>query len=120
MTRLCDKYEVFYLMRIDSDEEEVQVRTLLAQSQLDKDKVIFCEHAESKLHVVRQLEPSVHIEGDDRLGMDLARYVPLVINVSRSQLDDPSNVAVHNKPIHPPVNVQTVPRLTMELLADIF
>lgn len=71
LTRLSCLYDIYVIVHVNSDEEKHNIQTLLASSStdglfldgLDNRKIIFCSEEEGKVHIIRHIEPSIHVEG---------------------------------------------------------
>ncbi|TPX69051.1 hypothetical protein SpCBS45565_g02669 [Spizellomyces sp. 'palustris'] len=80
--------QVHLIMVVTSDQEEAQVRTLLHSSGLytaglDPRRVVFCSTEEGKAHIVRHIEPHVHVDSCDDVIKRLAPFVGRIIRVQR-------------------------------------
>ncbi|RUS32877.1 hypothetical protein BC938DRAFT_473950 [Jimgerdemannia flammicorona] len=112
LTRLSQHYHIFLIIHATSDADKSQILTLLNSAKifqksrrsptsptspklrttnsdsldlLDTRKILFCSTEEGKTHMVRHLDPAVHIEGgwemDDgeEIVRSLRKHVPRVI-----------------------------------------
>ncbi|CAJ0642134.1 11447_t:CDS:2 [Entrophospora sp. SA101] len=65
---ICKRYDVYLVCPISNEQEKHQIISLLSNENLfstkviDKRKVIFCETEEGKVHIIRHIKASVHIE----------------------------------------------------------
>ncbi|KAI8820418.1 uncharacterized protein EV422DRAFT_69684 [Fimicolochytrium jonesii] len=80
--------QIHLIMVVTSDEEEAQVRSLLLSSNLynlglDPRRVVFCSTEEGKGHIVRHIEPSVHVESNDDVITKLAPFVQRIVRVKK-------------------------------------
>jgi hypothetical protein len=69
---LSQLYDVYVIIHINSEEEKAQIHQLLKnanilnqsnQGSIDERKVLYCSSEEGKVHIIKHLEPSIHIEG---------------------------------------------------------
>ncbi|KAL9538548.1 hypothetical protein MBANPS3_010848 [Mucor bainieri] len=68
LTRLSYLYDIYVLVHVNSKEEQSNIEALLSNASvfsdlLDHRKVIYCSEEEGKIHIIRHIEPSIHIEG---------------------------------------------------------
>lgn len=72
LNRLSQLYDVYVIIHINSEEEKAQIHQLLKnanilnqsnQGSIDERKVLYCSSEEGKAHIIKHLEPSIHIEG---------------------------------------------------------
>ncbi|KAG0746850.1 hypothetical protein G6F62_001617 [Rhizopus arrhizus] len=73
LERLSYLYEIYLIIHVNSEEERNHIQTLLENSQgnifaksggcIDYRKIIYCSEEEGKMHIIRHIESSVHIEG---------------------------------------------------------
>ncbi|CEP07798.1 hypothetical protein [Parasitella parasitica] len=68
LTRLSYLYDIHILVHVNSKEEQSRIEELLSNAavfsdSLDHRKVIYCSEEEGKIHIIRHIEPHVHIEG---------------------------------------------------------
>ncbi|CAO3690956.1 hypothetical protein G6F70_006280 [Rhizopus microsporus] len=72
LSKLTHLYDIYVIIHVSSDEERRVIQSLLENAQLftekkestlDSRKVLFCSEEEGKMHIIRHIEPSVHIEG---------------------------------------------------------
>ncbi|KAI7886072.1 hypothetical protein K492DRAFT_217167 [Lichtheimia hyalospora FSU 10163] len=79
ITRLAQLYDIYTIIHINSDEERDQIYELLTKAGLldvlDNRKILQCSTEEGKIHMIRHIEPHVHIEGGWELddGEDIVR-----------------------------------------------
>ncbi|CAO3587789.1 unnamed protein product [Absidia cylindrospora] len=80
LSQLLQQHEVYILIHVTGEEEKAQMEHLLENGVLeglDMRKVLFCSTEEGKIHIIRHLEPQLHIEGgweyDD--GEDIIRKI---------------------------------------------
>ncbi|KAJ3183722.1 hypothetical protein HDU85_002151 [Gaertneriomyces sp. JEL0708] len=82
-------YEVYLIAVVNSDLEERQIQRLLHSSGLyasglDPRRVLFCSTEEGKGHIVRHIEPRIHVESNDTVIRKLSPHVDKIIRVKRS------------------------------------
>lgn len=67
LSRLAQVYDVYVIVHINSDEERRQILELLENAGLtdvlDTRKILVCSTEEGKIHMVRHIEPYIHVEG---------------------------------------------------------
>eukprot|EP00126_Sphaerothecum_destruens_P006251 Sdes_comp19282_c0_seq4m10316 len=68
LRKMCDSFDVFLVVQIKQMEEQcVWLKCLSAagffNQCLDERKVVFCTSSEGKSHIVRHIEPQIHIDG---------------------------------------------------------
>ncbi|KAJ3087492.1 ATP-binding cassette sub- G member 2 [Quaeritorhiza haematococci] len=81
-------YDTYLIAAVSSDKEQEQILQLLKGSGLygsglDSRKVLFCETEEGKAHIVRHVEPHIHIETNDEIIQKLAPFVPKIVRLKR-------------------------------------
>ena len=81
LNRLTQLYDVHIIIHVSSDDEKDQINRLLQNAGLlennvlDPRKILWCSTEEGKIHMIRHIEPAVHIEGGWELddGEDIVR-----------------------------------------------
>lgn len=67
LRQLCQIYDVYILVKLNSDSERSQIEKLLKNAdlpeQFDMQHVVYCSTEDEKIQIVRKLSPSVHVEG---------------------------------------------------------
>ncbi|KAI8089827.1 uncharacterized protein BX664DRAFT_261992 [Halteromyces radiatus] len=64
LSQLIQHHEVYIIIHVTSEEEQEEMKKLLESLEgLDLRKVLFCSTEEGKVHLIRHLEPQLHIEG---------------------------------------------------------
>lgn len=72
LTRLSYIYEVYIIVQVNSTEEKENIQELLENAasvdglffdSIDKRKVLYCSEEEGKMHIIRHIEPFIHVEG---------------------------------------------------------
>lgn len=70
LTQLSYIYDIYIIVHVNSEEERESIKVLLenaglftSNQELDNRKVIFCQEEEGKIHIIRHIEPFIHIEG---------------------------------------------------------
>ncbi|KAI8806742.1 hypothetical protein BJ742DRAFT_350440 [Cladochytrium replicatum] len=83
-------YDIYLITVVSSDKEEEQITELLSSSTsglvsngLDPRKILFCETEEGKSHIVRHIEPHIHVESMDAALLKLVGHVPKLIRILR-------------------------------------
>lgn len=58
-------YDVYLIIHINSEQEKEYFSNLLKENvtSVDTRKIIYCSEEEGKIHIIRHIEPFVHIEG---------------------------------------------------------
>ena len=89
LSKLAEKADVYLVVRVDSDEEEVEVMKALERAGLFgkgiglcRDKVVFCETVRGRVSVVRQIEPQLHIDSNGQVVAALQRFIRYVALVA--------------------------------------
>ncbi|KAI8146028.1 hypothetical protein BJV82DRAFT_509977 [Fennellomyces sp. T-0311] len=81
LTRLTQLYDVHVVIHVGSKDEQEQIQRLLTNAGLldkgvlDSRKILWCSTEEGKIHMIRHIEPHIHIEGGWELddGEDIVR-----------------------------------------------
>lgn len=79
MDTLAKMHEIYLIVHLNSEEEQQQVTHLLEKSgllaSLDARKILYCSTEEGKIHMIRHIEPHIHVEGGWELddGEDIVR-----------------------------------------------
>jgi len=81
LQQLSNYYHIYIIVHMNSAQERNQIDEMLTNSGIfkfiDRRKLLYCETEEGKIHMIRHLEPAVHIEGgwenDD--GEDIVRKI---------------------------------------------
>lgn len=72
LTRLSYLYDLYIIVQVNSDEEKGNIQQLLENASsvdgllfdsVDKRKILYCSEEEGKIHIVRHIEPFIHVEG---------------------------------------------------------
>lgn len=72
LTRLSCLYDIYVLVHVNSDDEKQAIQRLLENASstdglfvdgVDNRKIIFCSEEEGKIHIIRHIEPYIHVEG---------------------------------------------------------
>ncbi|KAI8078147.1 uncharacterized protein B0P05DRAFT_587388 [Gilbertella persicaria] len=69
LARLSYLYDIYVIVHVNSEEEKANIGALLANASnvfkelIDPRKIIYCSEEEGKVHIIRHIEPFVHIEG---------------------------------------------------------
>ncbi|KAJ3167326.1 hypothetical protein HDU88_002246 [Geranomyces variabilis] len=97
------RIQIHLITVVSSDEEEVQIRELLKASGLyadglDERRVLFCGTEEGKAHLVRHIEPAVHVDQNDEVIERLAPYVKRLVRVRRTVIGSPQLGGVRAAP----------------------
>uniref|UniRef100_A0A7S0N215 Peroxisome biogenesis protein 22 n=1 Tax=Pyramimonas obovata TaxID=1411642 RepID=A0A7S0N215_9CHLO len=105
LAKICDVYMVTHCA---DDEGQQNVERALAELELlgttnskpgtgliASHKSLFCSTREGKTAIVRQLEPDLHIDGCQEVGLKLAQFMPRIalIQPAAARAASPSNVA---------------------------
>eukprot|EP00127_Corallochytrium_limacisporum_P006984 Clim_evm38s239 gene=Clim_evmTU38s239 len=85
---ILEQYTVFLLIRVDADEEEQALRTLLEPEFGDamaKGRLVLlcCDTVEGQAHMSRHLNPLVHIDGDRASFVLLEPHIPYCLFVGK-------------------------------------
>ncbi|KAI8804003.1 hypothetical protein BJ742DRAFT_857150 [Cladochytrium replicatum] len=83
-------YDIYLITVVSSDKEEEQITELLSSSTsgllssgLDPRKILFCDTEEGKSHIVRHIEPHIHVDSVDSALLKLIGHVPKLIRILR-------------------------------------
>ncbi|KAI9303375.1 hypothetical protein BJ944DRAFT_268521 [Cunninghamella echinulata] len=88
LSELVKQHDVYIIIHVNNEEQKEHMEHLLENAninQLDPRKVLFCSTEEGKIHLVRHLEPQIHIEGgwEEDDGEDIIRklrpFIPKLI-----------------------------------------
>ncbi|CAO3653235.1 unnamed protein product [Cunninghamella echinulata] len=88
LSELVKQHDVYIITHVNNEEQKEHMEHLLENAninQLDPRKVLFCSTEEGKIHLVRHLEPQIHIEGgwEEDDGEDIIRklrpFIPKLI-----------------------------------------
>lgn len=109
LMQLISLFEVFLIIRVKSDEEEVHCKNALQvtgvfEAGLHPAKVLFCETLQGTTAIVRQLEPQMHIDSNPTVIVDLERFIQRLVYIGSGAFSSKTN-----KPI-----------VLLERLEDIF
>ncbi|KAI7897325.1 uncharacterized protein EV154DRAFT_489696 [Mucor mucedo] len=72
LTRLSCLYDIYVIVHVNSEEEKGDIQRLLENASstdglfvdgVDNRKIIFCSEEEGKIHIIRHIEPHMHVEG---------------------------------------------------------
>lgn len=73
LTRLSYLYDIYVIVHVNSEEEKENIQNMLenasssdglfTDSSVDNRKIIFCSNEEGKVHIIRHIEPFIHVEG---------------------------------------------------------
>lgn len=72
LTRLSYLYELYIIVQVNSVEEKENIEELLENAtsvdglffdSIDKRKILYCSEEEGKMHIIRHIEPFIHVEG---------------------------------------------------------
>lgn len=78
--------DVYVVCRVHSDSAEQNVRSCLLNAGLGvpEQRMLFCEKHEGKVALVRAIAPSVHMEHEPEVALELARFIECVVLVGCS------------------------------------
>ncbi|KAL0095297.1 hypothetical protein F4703DRAFT_1938622 [Phycomyces blakesleeanus] len=88
LLRLAQANEVYLIIHIHSEDERHQIQKLLENASLvgprliDSRRILYCSTEQGKIHLIRHIEPAIHIEGGWELddGEDIVRKVRPFVN----------------------------------------
>lgn len=72
LTRLSCLYDIYVIVHVNSEQEKENIQSLLENASstdglfadgVDNRKIIFCSEEEGKIHIIRHIEPFIHVEG---------------------------------------------------------
>ncbi|CEG75515.1 hypothetical protein RMATCC62417_10543 [Rhizopus microsporus] len=81
LTKLSQNYDIYVIIHMNTKQEQDQIDNLLYNSNLfkcvDSRKVLYCSTEQGKIHIIRHIEPSIHIEGGWELedGNDIVKQL---------------------------------------------
>ncbi|TPX47634.1 hypothetical protein SeMB42_g00418 [Synchytrium endobioticum] len=86
-----DHYDIHIIIVVESDLEVSQITNLmnssgLAAAGLDSRRVLFCATEEGKSHIIRHIEPAIHIDSNDDVISRLAPFVNRIVRVRQSKV----------------------------------
>jgi hypothetical protein len=85
---MIPSFDIYLVMRVTTDAEQSQISTLLASSGLyaaglDSRKIIYCDTEEGVAHIVKHLQPNIHVERAERIIEMVASTVDRIIKIGR-------------------------------------
>lgn len=65
LNKLTHIYDIYVIIQLNSDQERHQITQLLnnANILLDSRKILYCSTEQGKLHLIRHIQPQIHVEG---------------------------------------------------------
>lgn len=65
LNQLVQLYDIYVMIHITSDQERHQIHQLLNNANLliDPRKVLYCSSEQGKLHLIKHIQPAIHVEG---------------------------------------------------------
>ncbi|KAJ9057759.1 hypothetical protein DSO57_1019544 [Entomophthora muscae] len=98
LCRLCEQYDVYLIATVKSILEQKQVEELIISSalsvkhQLDIRKVVFCQSSTGRSHIVRHLEPHIHVDNElaviKQLSFSISRLILIISQSNGVALKD--------------------------------
>eukprot|EP00164_Ancoracysta_twista_P001467 GFYU01001915.1.p1 GENE.GFYU01001915.1~~GFYU01001915.1.p1 ORF type:complete len:265 (+),score=57.73 GFYU01001915.1:102-797(+) len=87
LKRLLEDFQVYLITKVATDEEEDAVRKCLTssglcQQGLDMNSVLFCEKSVGKVHITRQLSPTVFVDDEMETLLPLAPHIQCLFHYS--------------------------------------
>ncbi|KAG1469767.1 hypothetical protein G6F56_003068 [Rhizopus delemar] len=92
LAQLSYLYDIYIVVQVNSKDEQESIQSLLENAQgsvfsansgyIDHRKIIYCSEEEGKMHIIRHIEPAVHIEGgwEEDDGEDIVRKLRPFVN----------------------------------------
>lgn len=90
------QFDVYVVIRVESDEVEKAVRAAIRQAKLhddgglDERKILFCETVDGRVSIARQIEPQLHIDEAEHVVRALQRFIKYVALVSEESSGAPA------------------------------
>ncbi|KAG5457422.1 MAG: hypothetical protein BJ554DRAFT_2572 [Olpidium bornovanus] len=114
LSALAAAYELYLVTVVGSEEEAQHVQWGLEQSglydspppALDRRRVLFCKTEQGKSHIVRHVEPLVHVDANRQVAEGLARFVKHVVLVQKAG-GGGGTAGAHGAGKPTPANVET-------------
>lgn len=87
LTRLNYTYDIYVIVHVNSTDQKQNIQQLLDNAKvfkehIDSRKIIYCSNEEGKIHIIRHIEPFIHVEGgwekDD--GEDMVKKLKPFVN----------------------------------------
>lgn len=92
LRKLCEKYDIYLIATASNPKEQAQIEHLIYTSdlarrnELDIRKVVFCQTPEGRSHIVRHIEPHVHVDSEaavvNLLRLSISRLILILTNSS--------------------------------------
>ncbi|KAJ9069459.1 hypothetical protein DSO57_1018378 [Entomophthora muscae] len=82
---LCERFDVYLIATVKSLKEKKQIEELIYSSplarkhQLDVRKILFCQTALGRSHIVRHISPYLHVDNDIEVANQLKQFVPQIV-----------------------------------------
>jgi hypothetical protein len=81
-------YDIYLISVVSSTEEEENIRSLIQVSGwlkhgLDSSKILFCSTEQGKVHMVRHVDPSLHMDWNPEVLIELSPFIPLLFAVPK-------------------------------------
>jgi len=72
-------------VKATSDKEEALLKRWLGKEEFDLIKTVFHEVDEGRIHIVRQIDPTIHVETSEKNGEILKTHIPSVIVIGNKE-----------------------------------
>jgi len=92
LRQLCERYDIYLIATVSNPKEQAQIEHLIFTSdlarrnQLDIRKVVFCQTPEGRSHIVRHIEPHIHVDSEadvvNLLRLSISRLILVLSNRS--------------------------------------
>ncbi|TPX37024.1 hypothetical protein SmJEL517_g00808 [Synchytrium microbalum] len=98
-------YDVHLIIVVEGgDVEAAQITSLMASSGLaaaglDSRRVLFCDTEEGKSHIVRHIEPQVHIDSNDDVISRLAPFINRIVRVRQTKVSGSNSSSSNNSSV---------------------
>lgn len=69
LNKLAQVYDIYVMIQMSNEMERHQIQQLLNNANLvmDSRKILYCSTEQGKLHLIKHIQPSVHVEGGSEL-----------------------------------------------------
>ena len=86
-------YNIHIIIVVESELEVTQITNLmnssgLAAAGLDTRRMLFCDTEEGKSHIVRHIEPAIHLDSNDDVISRLAPFVNRIVRVRQQSKEE--------------------------------
>lgn len=88
LAKLATQYDIYVIIHMNSTQEHYQIQQLLNNNThrlldphlIDERKILYCHSEQGKVHLIRHISPSIHIEG----GWEMGNGYPVIQELAHS------------------------------------